>query len=239
MPKSRRHRTRRHRSRKHNKKSRKQPIYKMIGCNKNKNENNNKKPCPNCGPNCHCIDCKCAKGCPGNCYLGRRIGRGGDSPIAPLSWAQMQKFGGSDVMQGGPILGTGQNGGTYMAIPGPFVGQPWSINSLPGQNGISNDNNYLASYKDVVANDPSYHQSMNDSGYNSINSKVGGYTYNNKTRRSSRSSSSYKKGGGLIPQDLVNLGRDFMYNVNSAYNAFNGYKAPVNPLPYIQNPSVN
>ncbi len=230
-------------TRKHNKKhtrkhNKKQHIYKMIGCNKN---NTDKKPCPNCGPNCHCIDCKCAKGCPGNCYLGRRLGRGGsDSPIAPLSWSQMQKFGGScaQCSASAPILGIGQNGGAHMSIPGPFVGQPWSINALPGQNGVANDNNYLASYKDVVANDPSYHQRMDDSGFNTLNSKVGGYTYGHKNRSKSSNNSLSSRGGGLIPQDLVNIGRDFMYNVNSAYNAFNGYKAPVNPLPYVQNPSV-
>jgi hypothetical protein len=33
-------------------------------------------------------------------------------------------------------------------------------------------------------------------------------------------------------QDLVNLGRDFTYNFKSAYNALNGYSAPVNPAPY-------
>jgi hypothetical protein len=40
------------------------------------------------------------------------------------------------------------------------------------------------------------------------------------------------RGGGLIPQDLVNLGSDFSYNLKSAYNSLNGYKAPVDPLPY-------
>ncbi len=227
MPKSRRH------------KSKKQKVYKMIGCNKKNKSCKNKQQCTNCGPNCHCINCTCPKGCPGNCYLGRRLKGGsgcgpGGCPIAPLSWHQMQRLSG---------------GGS---IPGPFVGQPWTANAWPGQNGIANDNNYLVNYKDVVANDPSYHQSMNDSGYN----KVGGYTYSAKvfpksrsksrktgtassgsrSRSHSRSSSmkttSLTTGGGFIPQDLVNLGRDMMYNVNSAYNALNGYKAPVNPLPY-------
>ena len=40
------------------------------------------------------------------------------------------------------------------------------------------------------------------------------------------------KGGGLIPQDLVNLGRDFGYNFKTAYNTINGYKPPVDPAPY-------
>ena len=41
-----------------------------------------------------------------------------------------------------------------------------------------------------------------------------------------------KRGGGLIPQDLVNLGRDFTHNFKSAYNALNGYPSPVDPAPY-------
>ena len=40
------------------------------------------------------------------------------------------------------------------------------------------------------------------------------------------------RGGGLLPQDLVNLGREVGFNFKSAYNSLNGYKAPVNPLPY-------
>jgi len=233
-------------------KSRKtQKVYNMIGCSHD---------CKTCGPNCHCNPCRCAKGCSGNCYLGKQMGKkrrtmkhkGGSGcgscgcPIAPMSWAQMQKFGGNkfphsyaNVLQGNSILGAeGQNGGSFYKpappIPGPFVGQPWSINNLPGSN-IDYNANYLANYKNVVAQDPSYHQSMNDAGYNTLNSKVGGYTYNKKhgkSSKSSSSSSSLKKGGGFLPQDLVNFGRGLSFNVNSVYNTLNGYKAPVNPLPY-------
>ena len=66
-----------------------------------------------------------------------------------------------------------------------------------------------------------------------MNSKVGGYRYNKKHNASSASlSKSNKRGGGLIPQDLVNLGRDFGYNFKTAYNAINGYAPPVDPSPY-------
>ena len=64
--------------------------------------------------------------------------------------------------------------------------------------------------------------SMNNAGYNTINSLVGG----------KKNKKLLKKGGGLMPQDLVNLGRDFTYNFKSTYNALNGYKAPVDPSPY-------
>ena len=82
--------------------------------------------------------------------------------------------------------------------------------------------------------------SMNNAGYKNM---VGGYTYNksksHKTNsvessmnKSLMNKTSMYKGGGLIPQDLVNLGRDFEFNLKSAYNSLNGYKAPVDPLPY-------
>jgi hypothetical protein len=61
-----------------------------------------------------------------------------------------------------------------------------------------------------------------DAGYKTLSSMVGGYKYKNRA----------KKGGGIIPQDLVNLGQDFTFNLKSAYNSLNGYSAPVNPLPY-------
>ena len=75
---------------------------------------------------------------------------------------------------------------------------------------------------------------MNNSGYKTLNSMVGGYRYSpKKTKTSSLSASTKnKKGGALIPQDLINLGRDLTFNLGSAYNALNGYKAPVNPIPY-------
>jgi hypothetical protein len=120
-------------------------------------------------------------------------------------------------------------------IPGPFVGSAWgaSVKEWPGVNGIGGDRNYLKSYADVVTNDPQQ-QMIEDTGYKTLNSIVGG-GYNrkkSKRRRPKRVSFKLKRGGGLVPQDLVNLGRDFNYNFKSAYNTINGYKAPVDPLPY-------
>ena len=40
-------------------------------------------------------------------------------------------------------------------------------------------------------------------------------------------------GGNLIPQQLTNLGRDLSFNFKSTYNAMNGYSAPVDPRPYM------
>jgi len=154
-----------------------------------------------------------------------------------------------------PIPGVSQNGGSSCSacgktpvlkggnffkpsspIPGPFVGSSWggsSVNDWPGVNGISGDKNYNASYNtnnNIIVKDPQLQMSMNDAGYKTMNSKVGGYTY--KKGKTASSNSNSIKGGGLVPQDLVNLGRDFSFNLKSAYNAFNGYNAPTNPLPY-------
>lgn len=106
-------------------------------------------------------------------------------------------------------------------IPGPFVGQPWGapVKDWPGVNGISNDRNYLA--YNTYPTDPQTAMKLR-----------GGRRKNTKRRRRGRG----KRGGNaltaLIPQDLVNLGRDIGFNTGSAYNALNGYPAPVNPLPY-------
>ena len=209
-------------------------------------------PCPgNCYLNRRMKNQKGGSGC-GACGC----------PIGGLSYKAMNQFGGNmgsypevlkqPVMpdmkgdyQG--ILGIGQNGGScgtcgqtpvnsnqsggnffkqIGAMPGPIVGSPLTPNNLPGEKGIGGDANYyklLNTYKD-----PSTQLSMNDAGYLTKNSMVGGYRYNKK----SSASSSSKRGGGLIPQDLVNLGRDFSYNFKTAYNALNGYKAPVDPAPY-------
>lgn len=197
-------------SKKHTKRH-KQHLYKMIGCSKK----HTKKMCPICG-------LKGGSGCGAN-----------GCPIAPLSWSEMNKFvgGNCDVMGCKPILGVGQNGGTNMAIPGPLVGSPWgpNDNQLPGANGVAGDRNYLASYANVIQNDPTRQISMNDANFKPILIK-GGKRKSRKSKK--RKNKSFKRGGGLLPQDLVNLGREVGYNFKSAYNAINGYKAPVNPLPY-------
>jgi len=128
------------------------------------------------------------------------------------------------------VMPNNQLGGNFFkqigAMPGPIVGKAWGPDKLPGENGLGGDRNYLKPYN--TNDDPQQQMSINDTGYLSKNSMVGGYRYDKK----SCSSGALKKGGGLIPEDLVNLGRDFSYNFKSAYNALNGYKAPVDPAPY-------
>ena len=202
-------------------KTRNQKPVLMIGCSVPKVNTKNylslgNKSCSKCGTNCHCgPKCNCHPNCPGNCYLNYKH-KGGSGcgspgcPIAPLSIQKMNQFGGtcqtcSNIQLGGKI-------------PPPFVpaNSAWgpSVNKWPGVDG---PRNYLSPYN--TNNDPQLQMSMNNAGYNTKNSLVGGKK--NK-----------KIGGGIMPQDLVNLGRDYTYNFKSTYNALNGYKAPVDPAPY-------
>lgn len=96
----------------------------------------------------------------------------------------------------------------------PFVGAPWSISQ-------SEPSNYYSQnlYKSA---DP---QTMMKLRGGQV---IGGQKKSKKSRRRSL------KGGSLtnfLPSDLVNLGRDFTYNVNSAYSSLTGAPQPVNPSP--------
>jgi hypothetical protein len=180
-------------------------------------------------------------------------------PLSPMSWSKMNQFGGNPVAQGPvliepplnkgdyiPIPGIGQNGGSCGAcgqtqvmsggnffkppgpMPGPKVGSAWEPNKLPGENGIGGDRNFLSPYN--TNNNPQLKMTMNNAGYKTLNSMVGGKHRRKKNR--SRSRKQKLSGGGFFPEDLVNLGRSISYNYQSAYNAIKGYEPPVNPLPY-------
>ena len=192
-------------------KSKKQRLYNMKGCSKKMTKSKSRTRKQRGGYGCGAYGC----------------------PLAPFSWKQMQQRGGeyTDVLNGGPILGTAQNGGTCdtcsaplmtggsfykpaAPMPGPFIGQAWSpsIKGWPGVDGVSNNRNYLEN-------------NLYNRGDPQTMMKLGG-------SKRKKSKSMNKRGGGLIPQDMVNLGRDLSFNFKSAYNALNGYSAPVSPLPY-------
>lgn len=213
-----------------------------------------------CGPNCNCPH-PCPGTCYLNRKMVKKGGSGCGPcgcPIGGFSYTEMNKFGGDypedfnkpvlidGTNKGGQFIkipGTAQRGGSCggmcsaaqtggngffksaSPIQGPFTGSPWgaSVKEWPGMNGIGGDRNYLDSYGGVITNDPQQQMSMSNAGYKTQNSMIGG-----KKRASKKS----QKGGGLIPQDLVNLGRNFSFNLKSAYNSLNGYNQPVNPLPY-------
>jgi len=175
-------------------------------------------------------------------------------PVGGLTWSEMNKYGGKSnffplnsvpnatvPLNYGPALGaSGQIGGSCAMcsaipvhsggghfykppslVPGPFVGSAWgpNVSQWPAIDGVGGDRNYFNPYN--LNKDPALQMSLNDAGYKTAYSKVGG-----RKRRSN------KKGGGVMPQDLTNLGNNLGFNFKSAYNALNGYPAPVNPLPY-------
>lgn len=232
------------RSRRKTRKVRKQKIINMVGCSKKhkhtkscKHKNKYSKHHIRGGSGTGCGSCGC--------------------PVGGFTYEEMKQFGGNEnypkifeepVIIQPPyknefngILGTGQNGGcdcggqiqnggnffkSAPAIPGQTIGSPWEANKWPTEDGIGANRNYLPQYN--TDQDPQLQTKLgtDDTGYGTINSMVGG----NKTRTRKNS----KRGGGVgfIKQELVNLGRDLSFNVKSAYNAINGYNAPVNPAPY-------
>lgn len=115
----------------------------------------------------------------------------------------------------------GQHGGN--TVNNSLVGKPWNSNSSewPGVDNIQGNRNHLA---------------LNNYLSDVQRSIKGG---NKKQTRK-------QKGGNLsnfLTQDLINLGRQFQFNLGSAYNGLAGYSSPVNPMPWkeqlVNTPSLN
>jgi len=124
-----------------------------------------------------------------------------------------------ESLRGGCGCGVGnQAGGSTNSA---LIGSPWTANisSWPGVQGVPGVTNHynLNEYKSF---DPQTQMGSERGQYGGTRTKKN------------------KRGGGLIPQDLVNMGRNMMFGVGSAYNSLSGYQAPVNPLPY-KNQLVN
>lgn len=212
-------------SKKHKNKTRKQKILNMKGCSKKrgckksltkKNNLFSLAKCEKCGPNCRCgPSCNCSHKCPGNCYLNKKILKGGigcGNTSCPIASYPMMKGGCNCGLVGGRkykrecicSLCTKRGGSFYKPaspIPGPFVGQPWTpmVPTWPGVDGVSSNRNYLE--QNMYKNDPQTMMKL-------------------------------QSGGGIIPQDLVNFGRSLGYTAETAYDALNGYNGPPNPLPF-------
>jgi len=234
-----------------------QKLWNMKGCSKSKKNLGGKskkqggcwwknkggsRVCKKCGPGCRCgPKCNCGHKCPGNCYLKSkrtRKQRGGNCgcglQMGGGCGCGLQMGGGYGLQMGGcgSCLGGGvQMGGSLQTGGGinnsgiPLVGSPWTpkINDWPGVAGKDGQTNYYSDNKYLV--DPQ------------------------RTMISERDQQTYmaggsrkKRAGGIVPQDLVNLGRSMVYGLGSAYNTLNGYSAPASPLPYkdqlVNTPSV-
>ena len=126
------------------------------------------------------------------------------------------KQNGGSSQSGGQMFGL-MPGQTIGEMPGPFIGAPIGsqVNTWPGVSEVPHNGNYYP--ENLYKVDP---QTM---------MKLGGAIRKRKGINSKRNKNLK---GGLVPAVVTNIGRDFGFNFKSAYNALNGYKAPINPMPY-------
>lgn len=152
----------------------------------------------------------------------RRRRRGGCGSIcaaaAPLLLLGGKKSCGCNKI---PFFNGGkQHGGNASA----FVGAPITA-TTPG-------NHYALNPEVNNPNDPSVIMANRDNSFvpsHSAFSIKGG-----RRRRRRRMTKKNKQSGGfnLIPQDITNMFRGLQFNAGSSYNAMQGYRQPMNPLPY-------
>jgi hypothetical protein len=137
------------------------------------------------------------------------------------------------VMKGGhcPECSLAMKGGS--AVPNGLIGSAWTPNSggWPGVDGIDNNRNHLP-HNNYSPNDVS--RQMISTGANPPFSIGGRKTRSNKLNKGKKGKKGQRGGvlSNLLSQDFINLGRQAQFGLGSAYNAINGYSAPVNPLPW-------
>ena len=106
----------------------------------------------------------------------------------------------------------GQNGGSNTAL----IGSPWtaSIGGWPGVNGSAN------------------HYDLNTLKTGYLQTQIGSERTQQGGRSRAKKSKRLSYGGGLIPQDLVNMGRTITSGASNVYNSLSGYPQAVSPMPY-------
>ena len=137
------------------------------------------------------------------------------------------------------------------------VGEPWNgaqVSSWPGVAGKQGESNYLAKNDNPFLPDPVNSSSTRDNLVGGRKTHRKGRKTHRKGRKTHRKGrkihrkgrKSHRKGrktrqrGGsnhgktLLPQSLVNLGREAQYNVEGTFSALTGGPAPVNPDPTVQ-----
>lgn len=196
------------------------PQFQNDNLNPNSNlaytPNPNPNPYPNQGPAAsgfNFLNSNSQNGGSGGCGCGK------------LGGGKKTKMKGGDC--GGDVAGTTAT----MTYPNGLVGNSWSFKPSTWP---SNHLGYNTYYDDVP-------RQMVDVGSNYPFSFIrGGKRGKNKSKKSklfkqSKSMKHKHKGGALsnfLGQDLIDLGQQFKYNLNSSYNALRGYSAPVNPTPW-------
>lgn len=114
-----------------------------------------------------------------------------------------------------------QQGGQH-SLPSALIGKPWIPHSPHGNHYVLNE----------YVNDIALQMKPSNSGFHGGKRKRKRKTYSqnhHKTHLKTRKN----KGGGLITQDLVNLGQQFGHGVQSTYNTLRGIPPTPNPSPIV------
>ena len=136
------------------------------------------------------------------------------------------------------------------------VGLPWEggdVEKWPGVGGKDGQTNYLAQNLDPFLPDPENTSSnMENQGMTGgkrsrrrrgRSHKKRRHTKSKRrhtkskrrhTRRTRKYRGGSKHGRTILPQSLVNLGRNLQYNAESTWSSFTGAQQPVNPDPLVQ-----
>lgn len=183
--------------------TRKMRVWNQIGCSHNRNK--------------ACKRCKRGGGC-GSCS-GSIFSRGGN---ALEVMQQLKNIKGGNCAQCQVIKGGSGS------VPPPLIGKAWTP-EISGWPGVSGQANYLSMNKYPV--DLQTNGIMSSATQNDLtNASLKGISNNTASLRGGRTRR--RRGGGFIPQDLVNFGRTFSYGLGSAYNSLSGVPQSPSPLPY-------
>lgn len=152
-----------------------------------------------------------------NSQNGGKSQCGGSPGCSSCNLLSMSGGNGLPYGQGLPVV----KGMTY---PNGLTGNPWnaSMSKWPGVDGISGNRNHL-SYNTYEPTDVS--RQMVDLGANPP--FLGG-----KKRKGRKTQKAGSTMSNWIGQDVINMARTTDFMRGSAYNALNGYQAPINPMPW-------
>lgn len=144
------------------------------------------------------------------------------------------------------------------------VGPAWEggdIEKWPGVGGIAGQTNHLAQNLNPFLPDPRNtsltsggkrsrsrhskskrrntkmkrrHTKMKRRHTKSKRRRTRGHKKRHHTRKTRRYRGGSKHGSTLLPQSLVNLGRNMHFNAESSWRSFTGGQQPVNPSPLVQ-----
>lgn len=127
------------------------------------------------------------------------------------------------------------------AYPNGLLGDSWkgSTDGWPGVDGIQGNRNHLPlnEYKTDISRKM---ESIGaeypfTGGKRRRNRRRNNKSKNNKTKNNKNNKTKKQKGGALsnlMTQDLINLGRNFQFSMNSSYNMMKGLPEPVDPTPW-------